>query len=177
MATTKVRQSTANAAKASFAYELAKQANCARNAVLSSPGLVIKAGGSALAKAGSLFYWMVAGVMGKTAANTDMPALVGTVANAQFGIYFWTIDASGTLAQLTLATGATLAAIVLPDFPIAKAVVGAVIVNPTGTGGFVGGTTALDDGTVIPGAVYINGSACGGVFGNLISFYETGLPS
>lgn len=36
------------------------------------------------------------------------------------------------------------------------AVFGYVIINPTGTGNFVGGTTALDDGTVVPNAVYVN---------------------
>jgi hypothetical protein len=34
--------------------------------------------------------------------------------------------------------------------------IGFVIVNPTGTGDFVGGTTDLDDATVAPNAVYVN---------------------
>lgn len=33
-----------------------------------------------------------------------------------------------------------------------------MIINPTGTGDFVGGTTALDDATVVPNAVYLNGN-------------------
>ena len=31
-----------------------------------------------------------------------------------------------------------------------------MIINPTGTGNFVGNTTALDDVTVVPNAVYVN---------------------
>jgi hypothetical protein len=34
--------------------------------------------------------------------------------------------------------------------------IGFVIINPTGTGPFVGGTTALDDATVVPNAVFVN---------------------
>jgi hypothetical protein len=40
--------------------------------------------------------------------------------------------------------------------PSTEAVFGILIVNPTGTGNFVGGTTDLDDGTVAPNAVYLN---------------------
>jgi len=34
--------------------------------------------------------------------------------------------------------------------------IGFAIINPTGTGNFVGGTTPLDDATVVPNAVYID---------------------
>ena len=33
---------------------------------------------------------------------------------------------------------------------------GLIIINPTGTGNFVGNTTPLDDGTVAPNAAYVN---------------------
>jgi hypothetical protein len=49
-----------------------------------------------------------------------------------------------------------LAAVKFPAIQVNKALIGFVIINPTGTGNFVGGTTALDDGTVIPGALYVN---------------------
>ena len=45
---------------------------------LSSAGLVIKAGTSALVKAGSITYISVKGKLVKLAANTDMAALAGT---------------------------------------------------------------------------------------------------
>jgi hypothetical protein len=34
--------------------------------------------------------------------------------------------------------------------------VGFLIIHPSGTGNFVGGTTALDDATVVPNAVYVS---------------------
>ena len=37
-----------------------------------------------------------------------------------------------------------------------KALIGFVVINPTGTGNFVGGTTPLDDATVVPNAAYVN---------------------
>jgi hypothetical protein len=52
--------------------------------------------------------------------------------------------------------GATIGAVVFPTIPANRAVVGFVIINPTGTGNFVGNTTALSDGTVVPNAVYVN---------------------
>jgi hypothetical protein len=55
--------------------------------------------------------------------------------------------------------GATLAAVKFPQFPNDKALIGFVIIHPTGTGNFVGGTTALDDATVVPNAVYQNSTA------------------
>ena len=53
------------------------------------------------------------------------------------------------------------AAVKWPPLPAGKALVGFVVINPTGTGNFVGGTTALDDATVVPNAAYVS---CGGAF-------------
>ena len=52
--------------------------------------------------------------------------------------------------------GATRAAVVFPTVPTNEAVAGFVEINPTGTGNFVGGTTVLDDATVVPNASYVN---------------------
>jgi hypothetical protein len=56
----------------------------------------------------------------------------------------------------TATEGAAISSVVFPTIPDGEVSVGWVIVNPTGTGNFVGGTTALDDGTVVPNAVYVN---------------------
>ena len=118
--------------------------------------IVIKAGGSTLAKTGaSATHVSVAGKLVKIAESTDLAALSGTVTNAKFNVYCWFIDAAGTLTSAMGTEGATRAAIVFPAFPVNKALVGFVIINPTGTGNFVGGTTALDDGTVTPNAEYV----------------------
>lgn len=121
-----------------------------------SAGLVIKAGGSAVVKAGSAFYAIANGTLLTKTANTDMAALSGTVTNAKFNVLCFYVDSAGTLTSAMGTEGATLAAVVMPPLPEKKACIGFVIINPTGTGNFVGGTTPLDDATVAPGALYVN---------------------
>lgn len=123
---------------------------------LTSPGLAISGAGGATVKAGSAFYALANGVAVTKAANTVMAALAGTVTNAKFNVFIFYIDSAGTLTSAMGGEGATLAQVTFPNTPQQKAMVGFVIVNPTGTGNFVGGTTALDDATVVPNAVYVN---------------------
>ena len=122
---------------------------------LNSAGLAIKTTGSALAKSVNTVYAMLDGVLFSKAA-ADMAALSGTVTNAKFNVFAFTLKADGTLATTMGTEGATLAAVVFPTIPASSVVLGFLIVNPTGTGNFVGGTTALDDATVVPNAVYVN---------------------
>lgn len=124
---------------------------------LATAGLAIKTGGSAIVKTGAAAYYGIAGgVLVTKAAATDMTALAGTVANATFNVYAFYVDSAGTLTTTMGTAGATLARVVFPQTPIGKAMLGFIVVNPTGTGGFVGGTTALDDATVVPNVVYVN---------------------
>lgn len=124
---------------------------------LTSAGLVIHGAASALAKTGSSATYLLAnGILQKIAASTDMPALVGTVTNATFNVFCFFIDSAGTVTSQIGIQGSTLAKVKFPQMPKQKALVGFIIINPTGTGDFVGGTTALDDGTVVPNAVYIS---------------------
>ena len=128
---------------------------------LNSAGLVIKAGGSALVKTGaSACYLYANGALQKLSAATDMPALSGTVANGTFNCFAFFVDIAGTVTSQMGIAGSTLATMKLPPLPKNKALIGFVIVNPTGTGDFVGGTTALDDGTVTPNAAYVS-PVCG----------------
>lgn len=122
--------------------------------VVSTP--VIKSGGSALSKTGAAISYGVANGVARTiAASTDQAAYSGTVLTATFNVFVHFIDSAGTLTSSMGTAGATLAAVVWPAIPAGKAVVSYTIINPTGTGSFVGGTTALDDGTVVPNAVYV----------------------
>ena len=90
------------------------------------------------------------------ASTDDAFTLSGTVSNATFNVFVMTINAAGT-ATARMGTGAaTRAAVVWPVIPAAVVVIGFVEINPTGTGDFVGGTTALTDATVVPNAVYVN---------------------
>jgi hypothetical protein len=123
---------------------------------LTSPGLAIKAGASALVKAGSAFTAYVGDRMVRVAANTDCAALSGTVTNAYFNVYCFFLDRAGTGTSAMGVEATTLAGVKFPPIPEGKALIGFITINPTGTGNFVGGTTALDDATVVPTAVYVN---------------------
>lgn len=124
---------------------------------LTSAGLVIKTAGSALVKTGaSAYYASVKGDLVTKAAATDMAALSGTVTNATFNVFCFFIDGAGNLTSDMGVAGATLKAVQLAPVPEGKAMIGFVIINPTGTGDFVGGTTPLDDATVVPNAAYVN---------------------
>lgn len=124
--------------------------------IFSSGGLAIKAVGSALVKAATAFYAIANGTLVTKTANTDMAALSGTVTNATFNVFAFFVDSAGTLTSAMGTAGSTLAAVVFPPLPQKKACIGFVVINPTGTGDFTGGTTALDDATVVPNAAYVN---------------------
>lgn len=130
--------------------------------VTSTAGLAISGAGSPTAKAANAIRAVVLPAGGGTllyvfkAANTSMAALAGTVTNAQFGMFWFSVDSTGTLKTYFSGSAATRAAMLFPSIPASEAVIGYVEINPTGTGNFVGGTTNLDDGTVVPNAVYVN---------------------
>jgi hypothetical protein len=135
------------------------------NVLLVSGGLAIKAGGSALVKTANTIHALVDGVP-MTKAAADCAALVGTVTNAKFNVFVFTVNAAGTFKTYMGTEAATYAAVTFPTVADGEVVIGYVSINPTGTGNFVGGTTALDDATVVPTAVYVNTV---GVFANYAS--------
>lgn len=112
----------------------------------STAGLVIKAGGSALAKTGAVAYQgTVRGIPVTIAASTDMPALVGSITAASFNVFCFFIDSASVVTVAMGKEGTTLAKVVFPQFPEGKTLVGYLIVTYAST--FVGGTTALDTAT------------------------------
>lgn len=128
-----------------------------RTCMHSTAGLVIKAGSSALAKTGAaVCHYTVRGKNGQIAAATDMPALVGTVTNALYNIFVFTVDSAGTVRVQMGTEAATEAAVKWPVLVTERAIIGYIKIHPTGTGPFIGGTTALDDATVVPTAQYIS---------------------
>lgn len=128
-----------------------------RSCAHSSAGLVIKAGASALVKTGaSAFHYQAKGKNGSIAAATDMPALVGTVTNAKHNVFVFTVDSAGTTYVKMGTEAATAADVKWPTLNQERAIIGYIKVNPTGTGNFVGGTTALDDATVVPNVAYVS---------------------
>lgn len=124
---------------------------------LTSAGLRIKGGSaSAVVQAHTVVYAVAKGIAVTKALDTDMAALAGTVTNAKFNVFCHFIDSGGTLTTKMGIEGTTLGAVKFPAIVEGTAMLGMTIVNPTGTGNFVGGTTALDDATVVPNAVFIN---------------------
>lgn len=115
---------------------------------ISTAGLVIKTGGSALAKTGAAdSYYVANGVLQKIAAATDMPALVGSITAAKFNVFCFFVDSGGTTSVAMGVEGAAIANIVFPQFPQGKALIGMLIVTYAST--FVGGTTPLDTATTV----------------------------
>lgn len=125
--------------------------------MLNTAALVIHGSAGTVPKTGANdCYALANGVMRKITAATDMPVLVGTVTNATFNVFCFFIDSAGVVTSQIGIAGTTLLKVKFPQLPQKKAWIGFVIINPTGTGDFVGGTTALDDATVVPNAAYVS---------------------
>lgn len=109
-------------------------------------GLVIKTGGSALAKTGAAaFHGTANGVPVTIAGSTDMPALVGTITANYFNVFCFFIDSASAVTVSMGTEGATRAAVKFPTFPEGNALVGYLVVTHSST--FTGGTTPLDTAT------------------------------
>jgi hypothetical protein len=123
---------------------------------LGSAGLVISATTTKVKTGAADTYALANGTLVKIAAGTDQAVLSGTVSNAKFNVFCFYVDSAGVLTSQMGTEGATLAAVVIPTVPVGKAQLGFVVINPTGTGSFIGGTTPLGDATVVPNAAYVN---------------------
>lgn len=118
---------------------------------ITKAGLVIHGASSTLVKAGSPTVAVVAGALVDKAANTDMPALVGTLPTAKSALWAFYIDSAETLHVSTMTVAATThdgALALLPAIPAGYAQLGFIIVDNATGSNFVGGTTALDVGSL-----------------------------
>lgn len=122
--------------------------------LLVSGALAIGSSSKPKVKIVSTIYALVTGIL--VTKTTAEITLAGTVLTTKFNVFVLSIDNAGTVTATMGTAGATLGAVVMPTIPADNAVIGFVIINPTGTGSFVGGTTDLDDATVVPNAVYVN---------------------
>lgn len=121
-----------------------------RSCMLSTAGLVIKVGGSTLAKTGAItVHYIADGVKGRILSSTDMPALTGlNIANGKWNVIVFTVDKAGTVrAQIGKRDATTEAGIQWPELDQRRAIVGMIVINAA-TGAFTGGTTPLDDATL-----------------------------
>jgi hypothetical protein len=124
---------------------------------INSANLAINGAGNAAVKIGaSDFYGIAQGKLVKIAAATVLPVLVGSVTNAKFNVFAFYSDFAGNLTSQMGTEGAALNTVVLPVPPVGQILIGYAVINPTGAGNFVGGTTALDSAGVVPNAAYIN---------------------
>ena len=116
---------------------------------LTSAGLVIKAGASALAKTGSAaWYGIVGGRLVTIAGSTDMPALTGLNITANsFNVACFFINSAGTVSVRFGIEGTVIGRVKFPDFPTDQALVGFLLI--THSSAFAGGTTALDTATTV----------------------------
>lgn len=115
--------------------------------MVTSAGLAIKAGASAVTKGASAFVALVGNVAVGKPANTDMPALVGTVADTKSALFPFYVDNTNTLstgAKTADAANQTAAIALLPAVPAGLCRIGYIVVNNASGAPFVGGTTALD---------------------------------
>ena len=118
---------------------------------LTSAGLVIKTGGSALAKTGaSAYYGVVKGKLVTVGAGVDMPALSGTITAGKYNVFCFFIDSASTVTSVKGIEGAAIGNVVFPSIPEGNAMIGFLLITYAST--FTGGTTALDTATT----VYVN---------------------
>lgn len=119
--------------------------------------LAIKAGSSAVVKSTALIVYRANGTAVVKAANTDMAALVGTIADTKFASWaFYGDDAGALTASAKTADSATAIAALalLPAVPAGKVQLGTVTVQNASGAPFIGNTTALDAASVT--ATYAN---------------------
>ncbi len=116
---------------------------------LTTAGLVIKAGGGVLAKTGAAaFFGVASGRLVTIAGGTDMPALTGVAIGAgNYNVVCFFIDSASVVTAAAGTQAAAIGGIVWPQFPVGKALVGALLI--TYASAFVGGTTALDTATTV----------------------------
>jgi hypothetical protein len=128
-----------------------------RSQTVNSAALRIKGGSaSPIVQTNAVWYGVVRGKLVTIDTATDWAALSGTVTADLFNVFVFTVDSDGTKYTQMGTEAATLGAVQWPSIDYKRAIVGFLIINPTGTGNFVGGTTDLDDATVTPNAVFIN---------------------
>lgn len=141
---------------ATFKTALETTKTAVKNACLSDVGIAIGSTATKIKTTATAVY-LITGQFYSKGATDDFWTLTGfDCPNGQYNKCLLCIDSSGNMQIAAGTAGASAVAVVLPTIPASYAVVGMVQVNPTGTGDFTGGTTDLNDGTVVPNAVYTN---------------------
>jgi hypothetical protein len=125
--------------------------------VITAATLCIKAGGSAVVKSSTAIICRVNGLTVTKTADTDMAALVGTLATLKYAAWAFYVDSAGTMttsAKTADSTSSAAAIALLPAVPAGKLQVGYIVVYNGTAADFVGGTTALDAALLV--VTYVN---------------------
>lgn len=123
------------------------------NVSFQSVALAITGGGAATVSRGAAFKGIVEGQPVTSAGAGALPALSGTILDGKYNVFCFYVSKAGAFSTLMGTAGATPDLIVWPTTPSGTAMIGFVLILTTGAN-FVGGTTALDAGTVT--ATYYN---------------------
>lgn len=149
-----ITKDNSSLAQSTVRTALGKLQDAVVDQLLNTAGLTLGSSSKPKLKIANTIYALVTGILVKK--TTAEIVVSGTVTNAKFNVFVLSINNAGTVTASMGTEGATIGAVVFPTIPADSAVIGFAIVNPTGTGNFVGGTTDFDDATVAPNAVYVN---------------------
>jgi hypothetical protein len=123
-----------------------KLANALQGHVLNTGGLVISATTTLAKIANTIRYMLNGNLYSKT--TVDCAAISGTIATGYKNVVVFYIDDDGTMGSVMGTAATTVAGITFPAVPDNVAVIGFIIIeNATGSN-FVGGTTALNTGSL-----------------------------
>lgn len=127
--------------------------NRLNSVTLTSGGLAIKAGSSALAKTASAALITIKGVM-RSFGAADMPALTGIILTLNYNVAVFSVDSAGTSYTDMGTAAASVVGVKFPNLPATRTILGFVLIyNGAGTT-FTCGTTALDAASVT--TTYVN---------------------
>lgn len=135
--------------------------NAHNNASLAKAGLAIHGASSAVVKSTAPIFALVGGAPVRK-APADLSALAGTLATGKSALWAFYIDASGTIttsAKTADAATHDAALALMPAVPAGKAMFGFIVVDNATGSGFVGGTTALDTGSLTVTYYDVTGAA------------------
>lgn len=121
------------------------------------------------------WYGTINGALVTVPASTPMANPSGIVTNGTWNIFAFYTDAAGNMTSAMGQAGSTLASVVLPAKDDLRALIGMMVIHPTGSGRYFGGTTLLDDVTVVPNAVFLNTS--GGSIGAAVAPVLAAAPT